>query len=65
MSIRLSPCKGCEKRAYACHDTCEAYLAFTADRRRIYHDRYLMLEARAQRIESIEKTLRRYHLKGR
>lgn len=65
MNTRPSPCKGCKKRAYACHDTCEAYLAFTADRRRVYHERHLMLDIRAQRIESIEKSIRRSHAKGR
>lgn len=34
--MKTAPCKDCQKRELGCHATCEAYLAYHAERVKIY-----------------------------
>ena len=36
---RTAPCKGCIERYTACHDSCERYQLFRAEREEIYRRR--------------------------
>jgi hypothetical protein len=35
-----SCCKNCEKRTYKCHSTCESYIAFDRERKRILAEKH-------------------------
>ena len=37
-----SPCKNCSERHYACHSSCERYIAFTEWNRKVYKKRKLL-----------------------
>lgn len=37
--MRVSPCKGCEKRELGCHDRCEEYLKYKEGRNALYEQR--------------------------
>lgn len=44
-----APCKNCEERSPACHDSCEKYQAFKADRAQMKHNMTVMSNLRTNK----------------
>lgn len=38
---KIAPCKDCNKRTVACHDTCKDYIDWAAERKKISREKYL------------------------
>ena len=47
-----APCLHCDRRTMTCHDACEDYLEYAAERERIREQRFLKSEA-----DSLDRTL--------
>lgn len=64
--MKTAPCKDCQKRQIGCHANCEEYLAFHAERVKIYaeqqtRDRVVLPQspAKTKQINSYLKKRRR------
>ncbi len=53
-----APCKGCPDRHEACHDKCEKYQTYHAERMQMSEDRRIEKEIGFSRGDSIYKQMR-------
>ena len=63
--MKNAPCKGCQSRYKACHDSCTRYIEWRKwmDGLKAESQNVTLFEADKLRIENIRKTKRRYKLK--
>lgn len=54
------PCsKNCTERKYACHDTCEKYIAFTEWSKKSYERRRMLRETNSAKISLVEAQMKK------